>query len=281
MTYQELTEGMSQWLNSQMRLADLDRLLIRYFHGILQKNSKDDKPLIKAETEMAVNMLVWEANEAMRQELLANDPKTRDRTDMLCYSACSLIGYLEEAGVISWNNMREWLDCRGEIRDRSTAFFLGLDAVAEQEAEQEAQLRKKGLLPPSSLPRRSLNLERDSRGIKPEETIVADLMGLLGLDKNNVKESRIMRCFLFGGDDDGGMIRLPYVNRLAFLLRELRGMKPKGFPHNAYKLAEAWFLNSKGYKIKIKNLKVLASQFKDAEAGGAIRILLQANISKT
>ena len=280
MTYQELTEGMSQWLNSQMRLADLDRLLIRYFHGILQKNSKDDKPLIKVETEMAVNMLVWEANEAMRQELLANDPKTRDRTDMLCYSACSLIGYLEEAGVISWNNMGEWFDCLGEIRDRSTAFFLGLDAVAEQEAEQEAQLRKKGLLPPSSLPRRSLNLERDSRGIKSEETIVADLMGLLGLDKNNVKESRIMRCFLFGGDDDGGMIRLPYVNRLAFLLRELRGMKPKGFPHNAYKLAEAWFLNSKGYKIKIKNLKVLASQFKDAEAETKTRNLLQANISK-
>ena len=281
MTYQELTEGMSQWLNSQMRLADLDRLLIRYFHGILQKNSKDDKPLIKAETEMAVNMLVWEANEAMRQELLANDPKTRDRTDMLCYSACSLIGYLEEAGVISWTRMDLWLQSMGELNDRSTAFFLGLDAVAEQEAEQEAQLRKKGLLPPSSLPRRSLNLERDSRGIKSEETIVADLMGLLGLDKNNVKESRMMRCFLFGGDDDGGMIRLPYVNRLAFLLRELRGMKPKGFPHNAYKLAEAWFLNSKGYKIKIKNLKVLASQFKDAEAGGKIRILLQANISKT
>lgn len=280
MTYQELTEGMSQWLNSQMRLADLDRLLRRYFHGILQKNSKDDKPLIKAEAEIAVEMLVWEANEAMRQELPANDPKTRDRTDMLCYSACSLIGYLGEAGVISFRDMHEWLYSLGGIRDRSTAFFLGLDAVAEQEAEQEAQLREKGLLPPSSLPRRSLNLKRDSRGVKSEETIVAELMEDLGFDSIKLNESRMMRCFLFGGDDDGGMIRLPYVNRLAFLLRELREMKPKGFPHNAYKLAEAWFLNSKGYKIKIKSLKVLASQFRDAETEGKIRTLLQANISK-
>lgn len=273
MTYKELTEGIIKLWKKDARLMDVDDLTREYFRAV-QQRAGGNRKWLESEVTWTVEDLTREAYTAMQRE--ENDNSQRERTDLLCLVIINLIGYLEEFGIISWTRMALWLQNIGELKDRGTAYFLGLDAVAEQ----EAQLRKKGLLPPSSLPRRSLNLERDSRGIKSEETIVADLMGLLGLDKNNVKESRMMRCFLFGGDDDGGMIRLPYVNRLAFLLRELREMKPKGFPHNAYKLAEAWFLNSKGYKIKIKSLKVLASQFRDAETEGKIRTLLQANISK-
>lgn len=273
MTYNELTEGIIKLWKENARLKDVNALTKEYFRAA-QQRAGGNRKWLESEVTWTVEDLTREAYTAMQRE--ENDNSQRERTDLLCLVIINLIGYLEEFGIISWTRMALWLQNIGELKDRGTAYFLGLDAVAEQ----EAQLRKKGLLPPSSLPRRSLNLERDSRGIKSEETIVADLMGLLGLDKNNVKESRMMRCFLFGGDDDGGMIRLPYVNRLAFLLRELREMKPKGFPHNAYKLAEAWFLNSKGYKIKIKSLKVLASQFRDAETEGKIRTLLQANISK-
>lgn len=273
MTYKELTEGIIKLWKKDARLMDVDDLTREYFRAV-QQRAGGNRKWLESEVTWTVEDLTREAYTAMQRE--ENDNSQRERTDLLCLVIINLIGYLEEFGIISWTRMALWLQNIGELKDRGTAYFLGLDAVAEQ----EAQLRKKGLLPPSSLPRRSLNLERDSRGIKSEETIVADLMGLLGLDKNNEKESRMMRCFLFGGDDDGGMIRLPYVNRLAFLLRELREMKPKGFPHNAYKLAEAWFLNSKGYKIKIKSLKVLASQFRDAETEGKIRTLLQANISK-
>lgn len=274
MTYQELTEGMSQWLNSQMRLAGLNRLLTRYFHGILEKNSKDDKPLIEAETKMAVNMLVWEANEAMRQELLANDPKTRDRTDMLCYSACSLISYLFEAGVISFRDREEWFDCHGKIHDRSTAFFLGLDTVEELEAEK----RKKGLLPDLSTPRASLNLKRDSRGVKSEDDIVSELQEFLGVMRDDVKASQVLRCFLFGGEDDGwGMVTVPKANRLAWMLKELRSMGIYGFPRNVYQIAARWFLDVNWEMIK--NMKVKACAYRDEETQARIKNLLLANIS--
>lgn len=272
MTYRELAEGIIKLWRENARLMDVNALTKEYFRAA-QQRAGGNRKWLESEVTWTVEGLTREAYTAMQRE--GNDNSQRERTDLLCLVIINLIGYLEEFGIISWTRMDLWLQNIGELKDRGDAFFLGLDAVEEQ----EAQLRKKGLLPPSSLPRRSLNLERDSRGVKSEEKIVAELMDFLGLDKNNVKESRIMRCFLFGGDDDGGMIRLPYVNRLAFLLHELREMKPKGFPHNAYKLAEAWFLNSKGYRIK--NLKVLAFYFQDAETEEKTRILLQANISKT
>lgn len=276
MTYRELTEGIIKLWKENARLMDVNDLTEEYFQAAAKRAGGNMK-LLEHEVTWTVDRLTREAYTAMQRE--GNDNSQRERTDLLCLVIINLIDDLEGAGIISWTSMDLWLQNIGELKDRGDAFFLGLAAVEELEAEQEAQLRKKGLLPPSSLPRRSLNLERDSRGVKSEETIVAELMEILGLDKNNVKESRIMRCFLFGGEDDGGMIRLPYVNRLAFLLHELREMKPKGFPHNAYKLAEAWFLNSKGYRIK--NLKVLAYYFQDAETETKTRILLQANISKT
>lgn len=142
MTYQELTEGMSQWLNSTRRLADLNRLSLRYFTEAIL-NNKGDKPLIKCEVEITVEMLVWEANEAMQRE--ENDNSQRDRTDMLCLVIINLLGYLEEFGIISWTCMDRHLQSIGELKDRGDAFFLGLDAVAEQEAEREAQLYEKDL----------------------------------------------------------------------------------------------------------------------------------------
>ena len=142
MTYQELTEGMSQWLNSTRRLADLNRLSLRYFTDTIL-NSKGYKHLIKSMVEITVGMLVREANKSMQRE--ENDNSQRDRTDMLCLVIINLLGYLEEFNIISWTRMNRHLQSIGELKDRGDAFFLGLDAVAEQEAEQEAQLYEKDL----------------------------------------------------------------------------------------------------------------------------------------
>ena len=142
MTYQELTEGMSQWLNSTRRLADLNRLSLRYFTDTIL-NSNGYKPLIKGGVEMTVEDLTREAYTAMQRE--ENDNSQRDRTDMLCLVIINLLGYLEEFNIISWTRMDRWLQNLGELKDRGDAFFLGLDAVAEQEAEREAQLYEKDL----------------------------------------------------------------------------------------------------------------------------------------
>ena len=64
---------------------------------------------------------------------------------MLCLVIINLLGYLEEFNIISWTRMDRHLQSIGELKDRGDAFFLGLDAVAEQEAEQEAQLYEKDL----------------------------------------------------------------------------------------------------------------------------------------
>lgn len=133
---------MSQWLNSMRRLADLNRLSLRYFTDTIL-NYKGYKPLIKSDVEIAVEMLVWEANKSMQRE--ENDNSQRDRTDMLCLVIINLLGYLEEFNIISWTRMNGHLQSIGELKDRGDAFFLGLDAVAEQEAEREAQLYEKDL----------------------------------------------------------------------------------------------------------------------------------------
>lgn len=142
MTYQELTEGMSQWLNSTRRLADLNRLSLRYFTDTIL-NSNGYKPLIKGEVTWTVEDLTREAYTAMQRE--GNDNSQRERTDLLCLVIINLIGYLEEFNIISWTRMDRWLQNLGELKDRGDAFFLGLDAVAEQEAEREAQLYEKDL----------------------------------------------------------------------------------------------------------------------------------------
>lgn len=133
---------MSQWLNSTRRLADLNRLSLRYFTDAIL-NYKGYKPLIKSDVEIAVEMLVWEADKSMQRE--ENDNSQRDRTDMLCLVIINLLGYLEEFNIISWTRMNGHLQSIGELKDRGDAFFLGLDAVAEQEAEREAQLYEKDL----------------------------------------------------------------------------------------------------------------------------------------
>ena len=133
---------MSQWLNSTRRLADLNRLSLRYFTDTIL-NSKGYKHHIKAETETTVRMLVWEADKSMQRE--ENDNSQRDRTDMLCLVIINLLGYLEEFNIISWTRMNGHLQSIGELKDRGDAFFFGLDAVAEQEAEREAQLYEKDL----------------------------------------------------------------------------------------------------------------------------------------
>lgn len=133
---------MSQWLKSTRRLADLNRLSLRYFTDAIL-NYKGYKPLIKSDVEIAVEMLVWEADKSMQRE--ENDNSQRDRTDMLCLVIINLLGYLEEFNIISWTRMNGHLQSIGELKDRGDAFFLGLDAVAEQEAEREAQLYEKDL----------------------------------------------------------------------------------------------------------------------------------------
>lgn len=133
---------MSQWLKSTRRLADLNRLSLRYFTDAIL-NYKGYKPLIKCGVEMTVEMLVWEADKSMQRE--ENDNSQRDRTDMLCLVIINLLGYLEEFNIISWTRMNGHLQSIGELKDRGDAFFLGLDAVAEQEAEREAQLYEKDL----------------------------------------------------------------------------------------------------------------------------------------
>lgn len=133
---------MSQWLNSPMRLADLNRLSLRYFTDAIL-NNKGYKPLIKSEVTWTVEGLTREAYTAMQRE--GNDNSQRERTDLLCLVIINLIGYLEEFGIISWTRMDLWLQNIGELKDRGDAFFLGLDAVAEQEAEREAQLYEKDL----------------------------------------------------------------------------------------------------------------------------------------
>lgn len=142
MTYQKLTEGMSQWLNSTRWLDTLNRLSLRYFTDIIQ-NSDGYKPLIKGMVEITVGKLVREADKSMQRE--ENDNSQRDRTDMLCLVIINLLGYLEEFNIISWTRMNGHLQSIGELKDRGDAFFLGLDAVAEQEAEREAQLYEKDL----------------------------------------------------------------------------------------------------------------------------------------
>ncbi len=133
---------MSQWLNSTRRLADLNRLSLRYFTDTIL-NSNGYKPLIKSMVEITVGRLVRKANKSMQRE--ENDNSQRDRTDVLCLVIINLLGYLEEFRIISWTCMNRHLQSIGELKDRGDAFFLGLDAVAEQEAEREAQIYEKDL----------------------------------------------------------------------------------------------------------------------------------------
>ena len=271
MTYKELTEGIIKLWKKDARLMDVDDLTREYFRAV-QQRAGGNRKWLESEVTWTVEDLTREAYTAMQRE--ENDNSQRERTDLLCLVIINLIGYLEKFGIISWTRMDLWLQSMGELKDRSTAYFLGLDAVAEQ----EAQLRKKGLLPPSSLPRRSLNLERDSRGVKSEDDIVSELQEFLGVMKDDVKASQVLRCFLFGGEDDGrGMVTVPKANRLAWMLKELRLMGIDGFPGNVYQIAERWFLDVNGEMIK--NMKVKACTYRDAKTQARIKKLLLANIS--
>ena len=271
MTYRELTEGIIKLWKENARLKDVNDLTDEYFLAA-QQRAGGNRKWLESEVTLTVNRLTREAYTAMQRE--ENDNSQRERTDLLCLVITNLIGDLEEAGIISWTRMDLWLQNMGELNDRSTAYFLGLDAVAELEAEK----RKKGLLPDLSTPRASLNLKWDPRGVKSEDDIVSELQEFLGVMKDDVKASQVLRCFLFGGEDDGrGMVTVPKANRLAWMLKELRLMGIYGFPGNVYQIAERWFLDVNGEMIK--NMKVKACTYRDAETQARIKKLLLANIS--
>ena len=155
--------------------------------------------------------------------------------------------------------MALWLQNIGELKDRGTAYFLGLDAVEENIMEREKVARG----------RRSLNLKlKQEYAGKKEDELVLSILKFIGASKG-MAEIKTMRCFLFGGEDDGLMLEVTKARPLAWLLRTLRGMGIYEFPRNIYEVADGWFRDKNG-KI-VKNWIVKGSKYQLNSATGEKR----------
>ena len=256
MTYKELTEGIIKLWKKDARLMDVDDLTKEYFRAV-QQRAGGNRKWLESEVTWTVEDLTREAYTAMQRE--ENDNSQRERADLLCLVIINLIGYLEEFGIISWTRMALWLQNIGELKDRGTAYFLGLDAVEENIMEREKVARG----------RRSLNLKlKQEYAGKKEDELVLSILKFIGASKG-MAEIKTMRCFLFGGEDDGLMLEVTKARPLAWLLRTLRGMGIYEFPHNIYELADGWFRDKNG-KI-VKNWIVKASKYQIDSATGEKR----------
>ena len=256
MTYRELAEGIIKLWKENARLKDVNALTQEYFRAA-QQRAGGNRKWLESEVTWTVDRLTREAYTAMQRE--GNDNSQRERTDLLCLVIINLIDDLEGAGIISWTSMDLWLQNIGELKDRGDAFFLGLDAVEENIMEREKVARS----------RRSLNLKlKQEYAGKKEDELVTAVLEFIGTS-NGMAERKTMRCFLFGGEDDGLMLEVTKARPLAWLLRTLRGMGIYGFPHNIYELADGWFRDKNG-KI-VKNWIVKASKYQLNSATGKKR----------
>lgn len=256
MTYKELTDGIIRLWKENARLMDVNDLTEEYFHAAEQRAGGNMK-LLKHEVTWTVNRLTREAYTAMQRE--ENDNSQRERTDLLCLVVINLLDDMCDAGIISWTSMDLWLQNIGELKDRGTACFLGMDAVEENIMEREKVARG----------RRSLNLElKPEYAGKKEDELVLEVLKFIGASKG-MAERKTMRCFLFGGEDDGLMLEVTKARPLAWLLRTLRGMGIYEFPRNIYEVADGWFRDKNG-KI-VKDWKVKASKYQHDPATGGKR----------
>lgn len=260
MTYKELTEGIIQLWKENARLMDVVALIDGYFLGV-QQRSGGDKKFEKNEIEVTIRLLLHEASMWIREEnqLGFCDKRLHDKIGITSFVILNLIDSMRDAGIISIKYRDSWLKDLVPLQDRAKEYYLKL--LVDEENRMERAKVSRG--------RRSLNLKlkQEYAGKKKDELVTA-VLEFIGAS-NGMAEIKTMRCFLFGGEDDGLMLEVTKARPLAWLLRTLRGMGIYEFPHNIYELADGWFRDKNG-KI-VRNWIVKASKYQLNKATGKKR----------
>ena len=260
MTYKELTEGIIKLWKENARLMDVVALIDGYFLGV-QQRSGGDKKFEKNEIEVTIRLLLHEASKWIREEnqLGFCDKRLHDKIGITSFVILNLIDSMRDAGIISIKYRDSWLKDLVPLQDRAKEYYLELLVDEENRMEREKVARS----------RRSLNLKlKPEYAGKKEDELVLEVLKFIGASKG-MAERKTMRCFLFGGEDDGLMLEVTKARPLAWLLRTLRGMGIYEFSRNIYELADGWFRDKNG-KI-VKNWIVKASKYQLNSATGGKR----------
>ena len=259
MTYRELTEGIIRLWKENAKLMDVAALIDGYFLDVQQRSGGNQK-FAKNEIEGTTRLLLHEASKLMREENQLDDfdRSLHDKIGITCFVIMNLLDDMREAGIISlsyWDSLLAGLE---PIRDRSNEYYLEL--LVDEENRMERAKVSRG--------RRSLNLKlKQEYAGKKEDELVLSILKFIGASKG-MAEIKTMRCFLFGGEDDGLMLEVTKARPLAWLLRTLRGMIYE-FPRNIYEVADGWFRDKNG-KI-VRNWIVKASKYQLDQATGKKR----------
>lgn len=255
MTYKELTDGIIRLWKENARLMDVVALIDGYFLGV-QQRSGGDKKFEKNEIEVTIRLLLHEASKWIREEnqLGFCDKRLHDKIGITSFVILNLIDSMRDAGIISIKYRDSWLKDLVPLQDRAKEYYLEL--LVDEENRMERAKVSRG--------RRSLNLKlkQEYAGKKEDELVVA-VLEFIGAAKG-MAERKTMRCFLFGGEDDGLLLGVTKARPLAWLLRTLRGMGIYALPKNIYQVADGWFSKLNGEKVK--DYKGAAKKYDDDPA---------------